>query len=284
MLWIITLIHITYGIPCAYTLDDNKKPIPTDKEPWINQKMSACSFYQNTPVCCTESQDDGVGNDFISLDATFGSDGDGCDICAANMKRFWCVYSCDPRQGEFLKITGRANVTDPRNPNRTIDVQTVTLRIHPQVACDVYSSCKRTNFASQVSAMQTPGGFFTFQAEQGVSSSLQLIAIEFSESNSLIMPDMDNCNQTFQQAADGKTYDPYNFEIKKPCGCNTCEDSCDSEKNLYQQPGVFYGFEWQYVLFAWGWAILFAIGFTVYRQCIKKNNTIQQEEEEYIYN
>ncbi|CAD8198021.1 unnamed protein product [Paramecium pentaurelia] len=280
MLWIIALIQFINGTPCGYTLDDNKVPIETDKEPWIIDKLSSCQFYEKTPVCCTQSQDEGIGSDFLSLDATFGSDG---DICAANMKRFWCAYSCDPRQGEFLKITGRANVTDPRNPNRTIDVQTVTLRIHPQVACDVFSSCKRTNFASQVSAMSTPGGFFTFQAEQGVSSSLQLIAIEFSEQNSLVMPNIDNCNQTFEKADDGKFYDPYKFEIKKPCGCNTCEDSCDSEKILYQEPGVFYGFDWQYVLFAWGWAILFAIGLTLYRTCIKKN-VILQDDEDFIYN
>ncbi|CAD8207782.1 unnamed protein product [Paramecium octaurelia] len=278
MLWILTLIHLSYGIPCAYTIDENRIPIETDKEPWMSESMSQCQFYEKSPVCCTQAQDEGIASDFISLDATFGSDGDG-----SNMKRFWCVYSCDPRQGEFLQITGRANVTDPRNPNRTIDVQTVTLRIHPQVACDVFSSCQRTNFASQVSAMATPGGFFNFQAEQGVSSSLQLIAIEFSEQNSLLMPDINNCNQTFEKANDGKFYDPYKFEIKQPCGCNTCEDSCDAEKILYQEPGVFYGFDWQYVLFAWGWAILFAVAFTLYRQCIKKN-VVLQEDEDFIYN
>ena len=36
MLWILTLMQITYGIPCGYTLDENNLPIETDKEPWIN--------------------------------------------------------------------------------------------------------------------------------------------------------------------------------------------------------------------------------------------------------
>lgn len=52
------------------------------------------------------------------------------------------------------------------------------------------------------------------------------------------MPNINNCNQTFEKSEDGKYYDPYKFEIKKPCGCNTCEESCDSKKILYQEPGI----------------------------------------------
>lgn len=40
MLWILTLIEFTLGIPCAYTIDENRVPIETDKEPWINDKFS----------------------------------------------------------------------------------------------------------------------------------------------------------------------------------------------------------------------------------------------------
>lgn len=52
------------------------------------------------------------------------------------------------------------------------------------------------------------------------------------------MPNIDNCNQTFEVSPDGKTYDPYGFEIKSPCGCNTCEDSCDTQQILYDAPGI----------------------------------------------
>lgn len=54
-----------------------------------------------------------MANDFKSIDATFGSDGGGCDLyclflfrCGSNMKAFWCHYTCSPRQADFVKYTG----------------------------------------------------------------------------------------------------------------------------------------------------------------------------------
>lgn len=46
----------------------------------MEDNLSACKFYNGSPVCCTITQDKGIGDDFESLDATFGSDGDGCDM------------------------------------------------------------------------------------------------------------------------------------------------------------------------------------------------------------
>lgn len=50
-LWM--LISIAHATKCGYGLDDKGYPIETDKEPWINDYMSACAFYSGTPVCCT---------------------------------------------------------------------------------------------------------------------------------------------------------------------------------------------------------------------------------------
>lgn len=47
------LISIAHATKCGYGLDDKGYPIETDKEPWINEYMSACAFYSGTPVCCT---------------------------------------------------------------------------------------------------------------------------------------------------------------------------------------------------------------------------------------
>lgn len=40
---------------------------------------------------------------FKKIDAVFGGSG-GCDLCAINLKRFWCQYACDPNQGNFSKV------------------------------------------------------------------------------------------------------------------------------------------------------------------------------------
>lgn len=40
--------------------------------------------------------------------------------CAANLKRFWCEYTCSPRQAEFLTLHGYDNIRDPIDPTKQI--------------------------------------------------------------------------------------------------------------------------------------------------------------------
>lgn len=68
------------GQKCGYSIDANGKPIETEMEPTIMGEMTACSFMSNQPVCCVRAQDTSMDIDFDSLDATFGSDGGGCDM------------------------------------------------------------------------------------------------------------------------------------------------------------------------------------------------------------
>lgn len=42
VLWILGILEIIYGIPCAYTLDDQGIPTETDKEPWLVDDLKAC--------------------------------------------------------------------------------------------------------------------------------------------------------------------------------------------------------------------------------------------------
>jgi hypothetical protein len=64
---------------------------------------------------------------FKQIDATFGSGGGGCDFCGANLKRFWCQYTCDPNQADFVSQSGNITVVDPTNPNNNIEVMNVTI-------------------------------------------------------------------------------------------------------------------------------------------------------------
>ncbi|CAD8175277.1 unnamed protein product [Paramecium pentaurelia] len=269
---------------CAFTVDDKDKPIETDKDPEIIGVVEACPFFSGQPVCCTRSQDRSMVKDFKSLDATFGNDGGGCDICGSNMKRFWCHYTCSPNQSEFMKITGRQNMTDPLNSSKIIEVQMVTLEVHPQIACEVFSSCKRTSFATQVSAMASPGGFFTFQGEQAVGEGGQYINVEFQESNSLYFDDIWACNHNYSYTTKDETgihyWDDFGYELHGECGCNTCEFSCQPDKILYEPPGILYGFEGTYILFAWGWAILLSLAITIIRRCQQKKIELSDLEEQ----
>jgi hypothetical protein len=67
---------------------------------------------------------------FQAIDATFGSAGGGCDMyytnlilrCAANLKKFWCEYTCSPNQRNFVATNGYSNIKDPLNPKNIIRV------------------------------------------------------------------------------------------------------------------------------------------------------------------
>lgn len=95
----------------------------------------------------------------------------------------------------------------------------VELAVHPGVACEVYSSCARTSFASQVSAMQSPGGFFSFQGEQAASEGGQLIKVVFREEDSLLINNVERCNRrNFSTTVDENNvthyWDSFGYEIK----------------------------------------------------------------------
>jgi len=42
------------------------------------------------------------------------------------------------------------------------------------------------------------------------------------------------------------------------------------------------GFEGFYVLFAWGWALLAALGLTIYRTCMQKSEIVEESQNHKI--
>lgn len=103
----------------------------------------------------------------------------------------------------------------------------------------------------------------------------QLIKVVFREEDSLLIDNVERCNRrNFSTTVDENNvthyWDSFGYEIKQPCDCNTCDESCSAEANLYEPPGVFSGFEGYYVLIAWGWSILAGVGVTLWR---KKNES-----------
>lgn len=68
------------GTMCGYSVDPEGKPVEPFMGPTVLGPMSACPFFSDQPVCCQRSQDDSMLRDFKALDATFGSDGGGCDL------------------------------------------------------------------------------------------------------------------------------------------------------------------------------------------------------------
>ena len=79
---------------------------------------------------------------FQASDAVFAGD---CSVCAANMKKMWCSYTCDPNQGTFEY--GIGTVASDYNYNYTL----VSFTVDPDYACTIFNSCKKTSFISEAS-------------------------------------------------------------------------------------------------------------------------------------
>lgn len=62
-----------------------------------------CPEYYGKLACCNQDQNVLMKNNFDSLDSVFGSQYGGCDVCAVNLKRFWCHFTCHPEQHTFSK-------------------------------------------------------------------------------------------------------------------------------------------------------------------------------------
>lgn len=107
---------------------------------------------------------------YTQIDGVFGSQGDGCDICAINLKRLWCEYACSPRQADFADTSKEFYpVPNPNKPDEEVMVQKVKLRIHADTACALFNSCKRIGFVTSVSALNSPAGFMNFQGHNAIN-------------------------------------------------------------------------------------------------------------------
>ena len=101
----------------------DKMPIHTDTEPFPLGILQACKDYVSPGRlgCCSPVNDQITYDNFKQIDSIFGSQGGGCDICAINMKRFWCEFACSPRQHEFMWTDKELKpFPDPQKAGNTI--------------------------------------------------------------------------------------------------------------------------------------------------------------------
>ena len=80
----------------------------------------------NDELCCNDdqaeilsknknkSQEYHLDANFIQIDTVFGID---CPICAVNLKRMWCEYTCNPNKANFGNITNYFYIS--KNSERT---------------------------------------------------------------------------------------------------------------------------------------------------------------------
>lgn len=97
------------------------KPAALFKEEQKKQLRAACPMFDpDTPLCCNDDQAEilskfipGISShllaaNFIQIDTVFGLD---CPLCAINLKRMWCEYTCNPNKANFGNISMTSYIT-----------------------------------------------------------------------------------------------------------------------------------------------------------------------------
>ena len=198
-----------------------------------------CSEYIDKPSCCNDAANTAMYNQFSIMISTFGHDNGGCDVCVANLIRFWCKYTCDPDQRKYVQVGLPANVTNPQTGKPTLAVP-LNFTVTDDLACGIFTSCRKTNFISQLSQTQTSHGFFTFLGENSVTQSNNYITMFFSQDG--LSFDTHSCNQSFPSGKDDLGY-----PVNQSCDCNNCQDACAILPAL-QMPGLFKSVNWNILL------------------------------------
>jgi hypothetical protein len=226
---LIVLLFVGIKSKCAFSHWTGPMPYPYDGEPFpVNFTMDVCQEYNDNKsnVCCTVHNIKLTSDNFVQVDGAFATASGGCDICAINLKRFWCEYVCSPRQADFVSVSKEYYVyPDPEHPGMTITAQEVNLTVEATTACKLYESCSRVPFVTSVSAMGNTAGFLNFQGHNAIDNARQYINMFFTydKTKGLYLGNdtgeektaaLSTCNFTGPEL--------HGYEVKEACSCNNC--------------------------------------------------------------
>ena len=205
-------------------------PYKDESEPQIYTYTNPfqCPEFAGMPVCCNDDQNTLLKNSFNLLGYTFGSGASGCDLCAANLERFWCWFTCAPNQRDFVTAYEDIIVPNPFTPGLNTTVLNVSMIIDAYTACEMYQSCKKTPYVSQVSAMNSAEGLLNFMGSNAVATGLEKITMLYTTNASLtpLNLTLHGCNETFYLK------DNFGYPILKNCTCNNCDTACGATADI----------------------------------------------------
>ena len=70
----------------------------------LNGVDVVCNEFLGKDACCSNDQNILLSKNFETISYIFGYEYGGCDICAVNLKRFWCEFTFSPNQDQFCKF------------------------------------------------------------------------------------------------------------------------------------------------------------------------------------
>eukprot|EP00744_Colponema_vietnamica_P007108 GILI01010257.1.p2 GENE.GILI01010257.1~~GILI01010257.1.p2 ORF type:complete len:287 (-),score=101.01 GILI01010257.1:305-1105(-) len=192
---------------CVMSQLPGQIPTRTLQEPFpyttTTGEAFACPEFQGGEVCCNAFQNTQLLKQFKNVDNAFGVlQIGGCPICANNMKKLWCAFTCSPKQDTFVVTGTNGTIVKERRP---YPVLFVNITLHPQMGCEMWESCKKTNFASLI---PNAAAFFVTQTDGAIDAGNEKITIFWDKEKGFNTP-ITPCNKP---GADGKVV----------CGPNSC--------------------------------------------------------------
>ncbi|CAG9310320.1 unnamed protein product [Blepharisma stoltei] len=197
----------------------------------------ACPMFLGQTVCCNNDQNSNMNYKYFLLDETFGHSIGGCDICAANMKYLWCHFSCNQLQSQFVSTGEQKYVPNPVEPSQMQLVLLMNFTVTNSLACQIYESCQKCPYVTQVSAMQSPQGFLQFQGYESIPIGFVWTTFIFDDSPQALDLEFLPCQTNVTTA--------YGYEIV-PCSCNSCLSQCQASYYA-ADPSTLEGIDWPLV-------------------------------------
>lgn len=256
---------------------DEYQPVKWD---FPEDLKNVCPEYDGKENCCNENTMTITKNNFVALDLQFGQAAAGCSICAANMRRFYCKYNCDPNQHEFLLPNQSAYINVTTNPDEgPKEVVFSNISLSASTACSLYESCKNVDFVKALGSMQSYTGFFSTLSSQGIDISRVLMNYLMTPDGALQSP-INNCSMVFP--GDKDQYGYYLVE-RSWCDCQHCAYNCSNtvDFSLYIKPrGVLDGLDFNTIekagLIA---AIILILGLLLRFTLFSNNNSSSKSDE-----
>jgi len=262
-----------HGAPTHVTGDD---AIPRDYSQEWSENI-ACPEFRNKDSCCNGIFNEDNYANFKKLETAFGNHGGGCDVCAANIERFYCYYACSPHQSDFMTFKGYKSVVvinDTTQEPVNITVADIALDLNSDYACSIFQSCSKITFLSEISAGSSALGFITFQFDRGVTDSYSTVKVSLKNGGGLnFTTPPHTCNQTFPSGQD-----EFGYKIPGNCSCNFCSDSCEPLQ-MVPYGSIADGFNYNKIIITYIVVILLTFILTTARKFHRESKNRPEESE-----